>query len=202
MDVVLATTNRHKIEEMAALLVGSGLNLVLLDGFPVLDAPVEDAEDFAGNARIKALAYARHTGLPALADDSGICVDALGGAPGVFSARWAGEGSRADAWITKTLTLLQGVPSDQRGARYVCAFCLADPEGRILAESHGVFEGRIAEVADGDGGFGYDPIFLVAPDFSRTAAQLTAEEKNAISHRGVAARELVRRFPSPSSPSN
>lgn len=191
MTIVLATTNRHKIEEMSALLDGSGVDLVGLDGFPPIDAPDETADTFAGNARIKAVAYSQATGHAALADDSGICIDALAGAPGVHSARWAGPGSGASEWIEKTLSLLDGVPPESRGARYVCAFCLAHPDGTLAAETEGVFEGRIAQAPSGEQGFGYDPIFQVAPDFQRTAAQLSFEEKNRISHRAVATRKLI-----------
>lgn len=194
MRILLATRNAHKIEEMRALLDGSGIDLESLEPFPEIPEPDENGDTFAENARIKALAYAAATGLPALADDSGICVDALDGAPGIFSARWAGPGSGAPEWIAKTLTLLDGVPEERRAARYVCAFCLALPDGRVVAESEGTFEGRIALAPSGDGGFGYDPIFLVGPEHVRTAASLTAEAKNALSHRGAAARALLPRL--------
>ena len=191
MNIVLATTNPHKIDEMGTLLAGTGLQLLSLANFDIIEAPEENALTFAGNARIKAIAYAKATGVPALADDSGICIDALGDAPGVHSARWAGPGSGAAEWIAKTLEMLAGVPDSGRGARYVCAFCLAFPDGTVVAESEGTFEGRIAHSSAGDGGFGYDPIFLIGPDFQQTAAQITAEQKNAVSHRGVAARRLI-----------
>lgn len=194
MRLVLATRNAHKIDEIRALLTGSGIDAVGLDAFDAIPEPEENGATFEENARIKARAYAAATGLPALADDSGICVDALGGRPGVHSARWAGPGSGAPEWIAKTLHALEGVPTEARTARYVCAFCLAAPDGSVLAESHGTFEGRIADRPDGDGGFGYDPIFLVAPECERTAARLTPEEKNARSHRGAAARALLPRL--------
>jgi XTP/dITP diphosphohydrolase len=118
-------------------------------------------------------------------------VDALDGAPGIFSARWAGLGSNADDWISKTLDLLKDVVESQRTGRYVCALCLSSASGDVIAETEGTMEGRIGTSRLGTGGFGYDPIFLVAPDFTLTAAQLTSEEKHAISHRGVALRKML-----------
>jgi XTP/dITP diphosphohydrolase len=118
-------------------------------------------------------------------------VDALGGRPGVRSARWAGPGSGAAEWIAKTLSELAGVPDERRTARYVCALALAAPDGSITAESEGTFEGHIAHAPRGSGGFGYDPIFLVDDASGRTAAELTPAEKHALSHRGNAARALV-----------
>lgn len=159
--------------------------------FPGIPEPEETGSTFAENAAIKATAASLFTGLPALADDSGICVDALDGAPGIFSARWAGLGSNADDWISKTLDLLKDVVESQRTGRYVCALCLSSASGDVIAETEGTMEGRIGTSRLGTGGFGYDPIFLVAPDFTLTAAQLTSEEKHAISHRGVALRKML-----------
>ena len=143
------------------------------------------------NATIKAKAAAAVTGLPALADDSGICIDALDGAPGIFSARWAGAGSSAEDWMRKTLDLLTDTPDDQRSCRYVCALSLANAAGDVIAVSEGTMEGRIAHSPSGNGGFGYDPIFLVAPNYEITSAELSPTEKHAISHRGVALRNLL-----------
>lgn len=187
MEVVLATRNAHKVEEMQQLL-GEAVTLLPLPA----DAPdpEETGTTFVENARIKALSAAQFTGLPALADDSGICVDALGGRPGVYSARWAGPRSGAAEWIAKTLTELAGVADEQRTARYVCVLSLIQPDGTITAEAEGTFEGRIAHEARGAGGFGYDPIFLVGPDFTRTVGEINPEEKHARSHRGEAARKL------------
>lgn len=187
MEVVLATRNAHKVEEMQQLL-GEAVTLLPLPA--EAPDPEETGETFVENARIKALSAAQFTGLPALADDSGICIDALGGRPGVYSARWAGPGSGAAEWIAKTLTELAGVADEQRTARYVCVLSLIQPDGTITAEAEGTFEGRIACEARGMGGFGYDPIFLVGPDFSRTVGEISAEEKHARSHRGEAARKL------------
>ena len=184
-SLILATRNAHKIDELRSLFTGF---LVALDGVPgELEEPEEIGATFAENARLKAAYYALATGKHALADDSGICIDALNGQPGVHSARWVSE----ENWIPRVLELLQNTPSDGRGARYVCAFALAGPSGEILAESEGTFEGRIAREPRGSNGFGYDPIFLAAPDFARTAAELTADEKHARSHRGAAARALL-----------
>jgi XTP/dITP diphosphohydrolase len=190
--LVLATRNAHKVQELRRLLGAlPAWELIGMDAFPQAPEPEETGETFAENARIKAVAAAQATGCYALADDSGICIDALGGRPGVRSARWAGPGSGAPEWIAKTLAELSTVADPDRGAHYVCAFALAAPDGTIVAETHGTFEGRIARSAYGGGGFGYDPIFLVGPDYVRTAATLTSEEKDALSHRGTAARALV-----------
>lgn len=158
--------------------------------FPGIPEPDETGATFLENATIKAKAASAYTGLPALADDSGICVDALDGAPGIYSARWAGLGSTADDWIRKTLELLEGTPDAQRTCRYVCALSLTDASGNVIAVSQGTMEGRIGYSPTGQGGFGYDPIFLVAPNYDITAAELSSEEKHAISHRGFALRNL------------
>jgi XTP/dITP diphosphohydrolase len=176
----------------------------------------EDGATFAENARKKACGYAKETGLWTLADDSGLVVDALGGAPGVKSARFSGEAVPAlrpagilpavkkqgqDALATdtdrtlidrrnmaKVLELLEGVPAEKRTARFVCCLCLASPQ-KVLLETEGRLDGLIAENEIGENGFGYDPIFFV-PHLKKTVAQLTREEKNAISHRGTAIRKL------------
>ena len=190
--LVLATRNPHKVDEMRVLLAGLPVELVGLNAFPDAPEPEETGETFAENARIKAVSAARATGHLALADDSGICIDALGGRPGVFSARWAGPGSGAPQWIAKTLAELANVPDEERTARYVCALALAAPDGTLLAESEGDFAGRIAHAPRGARGFGYDPIFFVNGDpAGRTAAELPEAEKNALSHRGKAIRALI-----------
>jgi XTP/dITP diphosphohydrolase len=187
LKIVLATHNPHKVEEMQALFAGV-CELVPLPG----DAPVpeETGATFVANAHIKALSAAQDIGIWALADDSGICIDALGGDPGVNSAYWAGPNSTAPEWIEKTLTLLKDVPDAERTARYVCVLSIIGRTGMLIAETEGVFEGRIAHAPQGTSGFGYDPIFLVGPDFTKTAAELTPEEKNARSHRGIAAQKM------------
>lgn len=190
--LVLATRNAHKVEEMRDLLGDLPVRLVGMDAFPDAPEPEETGTTFEENAAIKAVAAARATNHYALADDSGIVIDALGGRPGVYSARWAGPGSGAPEWIAKTLAELAHVPAERRTARYVCALALADPNGQIVATSEGVWEGLIADTPRGTGGFGYDPIFLVAGDpQNRTAAELSPEEKHALSHRGKAVRALL-----------
>ena len=182
MRIVLATRNAHKVEEMQQLLP----DLALLPLPSDAPDPEETGATFLDNARIKALSAALHTGLPALADDSGICIEALGGAPGVHSARWVSEKD----WIPTVLEKLAGKVGEERSARYVCVLSLMAPDGTVLAESEGTFEGRIAEEARGTNGFGYDPIFLVPPGYTQTVGEITREEKHARSHRGVAARRL------------
>lgn len=201
IELLVATGNPHKLEEIRAVLAPLGARALGLDAVTTpagqrgsaLPEPVEDAETFAGNARIKAIEYARALERPCLADDSGLEVDALGGAPGVRSARYAGaSGDRAArdrANNDKLLRELDGVPDDRRDARFVCCMCLAAPDGAILAESRGVFEGRIARAPRGERGFGYDPLLLL-PE-GRTSAELTPEEKNARSHRGGALRAIA-----------
>lgn len=182
--LVLATHNAHKLEELAAILGPAleGFELVPTDG----PDPVEDGLTFAQNALIKARAAVAHTGLPALADDSGIAVDALGGAPGIHSKRYAGTGVDADN-IALLLRELDGAPT--RTARFVCAAAFVDPEGTEIVEV-AEWPGEVLSAPVGDGGFGYDPIFR--PDgHERSLAELTPEEKNAISHRTQAFRALM-----------
>jgi XTP/dITP diphosphohydrolase len=196
LHLLFATSNPHKLKEVRPIFSAAGIEVVGLDALErIVDEPVEDGETFEDNARIKAVAYARATGLRCLAEDSGLSVDALDGAPGVWSARYAGEeGTRSERDRRnneKLLTALSGVPANERSARFVCAMCVADPDGRIVAESSGTYAGVIAESARGEGGFGYDPL-LFLPDVGRTSAELSPEEKNARSHRGAAARAMAR----------
>lgn len=190
--ILVATTNPGKISELRAML-DLDIELTSLSDFPNINEVKEDGETFAENARKKAVGYAKKIGLWTIADDSGLVVDALGGEPGVKSARFSGE-KEADRKLldhknmAKVLRLLEGVPTEKRTARFVCHLCLASPEG-ILAETEGRLEGIIAEEEAGENGFGYDPIFFV-PHLNKTVAQLTREEKNAISHRGNAIRKL------------
>ena len=176
-------------------MLGTDLRWLSLADFGEIPEIVEDGTTFAENARKKALGYATATGVWTIADDSGLVVDALDGAPGVKSARFSGDKEEeADKTlidhrnIIKVLELLEGVPQEQRTARFVCRLCLASP-GKILLETKGTLEGLIADREVGSQGFGYDPIFFV-PHLKKTVAQLTREEKNAISHRGRAIREL------------
>ncbi|MFT4051601.1 MAG: RdgB/HAM1 family non-canonical purine NTP pyrophosphatase [Microbacterium sp.] len=184
--IVLATHNPHKVEEFAAIVaaVRPDLEVIGYDG----PEPVEDGVTFAANALIKARAAASHTGLTALADDSGVCVDVLGGAPGVFSAYWAGH--RKDAVANRELLLDQlcDIADPHRTARFVSTIALVTPAGQEHVVE-GVWPGRLATAPRGAGGFGYDPIFIPDgqdPAAERTAAELTPEEKNAASHRARA----------------
>ncbi len=183
MRVLVATRNRHKLEEIRVILRLPGVTLVGADEVPGLpEDVVEDAETFAGNALKKACELCAASGLWTLADDSGLEVDALGGAPGVRSARYAGEPSDAAANNAKLLCALSEV--FDRSARFRCVLALAAPDGRTWTVD-GCCEGRIGFAAAGKGGFGYDPLFI--PDgYSRTFADLSAAEKNTISHRGAA----------------
>ena len=194
VNLLFATSNPHKLEEVRAIL-GSRLEVVGLDSLERLPPePVEDGVTFAQNATIKAQAYARATGRRCLAEDSGLEVDALGGAPGVHSARFAGtSGSRAErdrANNAKLIELMTQVPPERRAARFVCAMCVADPDGTIVATAEGYFPGRITVEPRGENGFGYDPL-LYLPELSCTSAELLPAEKNARSHRAQAARKLV-----------
>lgn len=191
MKLLVATRNAGKVRELARLFDGlEGVRLVGLDAFPSAPDVEEDADTFEGNAVKKARELAAATGLPTLADDSGIEVDALGGAPGVRSARWAGEHGDDAANNAKLLADLEDV--ETRTARFRCALAFADPAGPLGARvhvEHGVLEGTVLRAPRGEGGFGYDPLFLVQGD-TRTTAELTPEEKNALSHRADAARKM------------
>ena len=193
--IVLATRNDHKVGELRGILADIlgelDLEIVGLSEFP--DAPdvIEDGVTFAENATLKARAAAMATGLPALADDSGLAVDVLGGAPGIFSARWAGRHGDDRANYELLLAQMSDVRDEHRGAGFVCAAVLALPDGRVLVEE-GRFRGTLARTPRGANGFGYDPILHLAD--GRTAAELSPEEKNARSHRGNAFRALSERF--------
>jgi non-canonical purine NTP pyrophosphatase (RdgB/HAM1 family) len=193
--MTFATSNPHKLVEARAILAPLGIELrSLADLGHELPEPEEDGVTFEDNARLKARYYARALGTPCLAEDSGLEVDALGGAPGVYSARFAASsGSREErdrANNAKLLEQLRGVPAERRQARFVCALALAEPDGRILAEARGTYEGVIAEQPRGRNGFGYDPL-LFLPDRGCTSAELTPSEKHARSHRGMALRHLA-----------
>ena len=187
MRLLVATRNRGKVAEYAHLLADLGLELVSLDEVGIHYTVEEDGETYAQNALRKARSYAAASGLLTLADDSGLDVDALDGAPGVRSARHAGEGASDEDRYRLLLRNLQSVPEEQRGARFRCVIALAWPDGR--AETvEGACEGRIARAPRGDHGFGYDPVFFL-PEFGQTMAELSPEIKNRISHRAQAAAE-------------
>jgi XTP/dITP diphosphohydrolase len=192
--ILVATTNPGKITELKACL-GSDIQWLNLTDFKGIVEIEEDGQTFAENARKKAVGYAKATGLWTIADDSGLVVDALGGAPGVKSARFSGEKLKETERtlidhrnIAKVLELLKDVPKEKRTARFICCLCLTSPV-EILIETEGMLEGLITDREIGENGFGYDPIFFV-PHLNKTVAQLTPEEKNAISHRGNAIRKL------------
>jgi len=191
--VVLATRNAHKVIELREILADLveeiGLEVVGVTEFPDVDDVVEDGVTFAENATLKAVAVARATGLPAIADDSGLVVDVLGGAPGIFSARWSGaHGSDRDN-VDLLLSQLGDVRDEHRAAGFVCAAALAMPDGRVVVRE-GKVRGTLTRAPRGTNGFGYDPILLVDGD-TRTLAEFGNEQKNAISHRGKALRALA-----------
>jgi XTP/dITP diphosphohydrolase len=183
-ELVLATRNQHKVEELVALLGDLGVTIRTLDEFP--DAPdvVEDGDTCEANAVKKARAIAEFTGLPAVADDTGLEVDALGGRPGVYAARYAGEDATYEDNCRKLLQDLMGVPREQRTARFLTIAAIALPSDGIRV-ARGTLDGVIAEEASGTLGFGYDPVFLI-PELGKTLAQLSADQKNRISHRAKA----------------
>jgi XTP/dITP diphosphohydrolase len=200
--ILVATRSAHKLRELSELLRPAGVDLVSLDDVGIADEVEETGATFEANARLKARAYARRSGLPTLADDSGIEVDALGGGPGVRTRRYAGEQATDTDNNAKLLAALDGLPSQHRGARYVCVLALARPEtagpngGLPLVLTRGTCRGRISAAPRGTGGFGYDPIFEPAaePPGGRTLGLYSAAEKNAISHRARAARRMARRL--------
>lgn len=198
MKLVLATRNAKKVPEMRAILADAGVRaqVLALDSFPEAPEVPETEATFVGNARLKARAIAEHTGLPAIADDSGLAVDELRGMPGVLSARWAGRfgsGDQDRANLDLVLDQLVDTPIERRGAQFVCAAVLVMPDGTERV-AEGVLRGRLAGERRGENGFGYDPVFVpdVPQGQSRTTAQMSAQEKNAISHRGIAFRALAR----------
>ena len=188
-EVVIASRNRGKIAEILQIFADLPVRLRSLADFPDAPEVAETGTTFAENARLKAVAAARHAKAWALADDSGLEVDALGGRPGVRSARYAGESATDPANNEKLLRELAAVPDARRTARYRAAMVLAAADASVLAESEGACEGVIGREPKGSSGFGYDPLFIL-PDFGRTMAELGLEIKNGISHRAVALRRL------------
>jgi XTP/dITP diphosphohydrolase len=184
---LLASRNAKKLAELRRILVA--VELVGLDDVPPYPEAPETGLTFAGNAVAKARDGVRHTGLPTIADDSGIAVDALNGMPGVFSARWAGKHGDDRANLELLLAQVGDVPEEHLGAAFVCAAALVLPDGREFVE-HGEHRGRLVRLPRGEGGFGYDPIF-VSEGETRTNAELTPAEKDRISHRGKAFRALA-----------
>jgi XTP/dITP diphosphohydrolase len=196
MRVVLASSNKGKLRELSALLAPLGYDVVTQDTLGI-DTPPETGDTFAANALLKARHAAAVASLPALADDSGIEVDALNGRPGIYSARYAGEGASDEDNLLKMLAEMHGVPESKRTARYQCVIAFvstAEDPNPILA--NGTWEGTLISHARGLGGFGYDPIFIPS-GFDRTAAELDPAEKNSLSHRGQALRALISQLQNP-----
>ncbi len=184
--LVLATGNQNKVAELKELLKDLNLQIATIDNYPGLVMPEEDRSDLAGNAAKKAEAVSAFTGEVALADDSGLEVEALRGRPGIHSARYAGEDGNYEANNRKLLSELKGLPKERRGARFACAIAIAVPEDKTyIVEEY--CPGRIAETPRGEGGFGYDPLFIYEPA-GVSFAEMPAEEKNKVSHRGRALR--------------
>ena len=195
VDVFLASRNAKKLAEMQRILGEHAADLVVvgLDDVPAYDEPVEDEPAFAGNALLKARAGVAATGLPTIADDSGLCVDALNGMPGVLSARWSGKPKDDDRNNLLLLDQLEDVPDDRRAAHFTCAVAFCYPIGDGGAAEHlveGEMAGRIIRQARGTGGFGYDVLFA-ADGYDVTTAELPTDVKDAISHRGKALREIA-----------
>lgn len=190
MNVVLATSNRSKASEIGRILEGTGVEVLSLAAFPGVALPPETGSTMKENALIKARAVFRATGLPALADDSGLEVDFLNGAPGVFSARFAGVGATDEENWRKLLNELEGVPVEKRSARFRCSIALVGLDGKERC-FEGVLEGVITGGPRGANGFGYDPVFFI-PGEGRTSAELSPDEKNRISHRAKALDEFKR----------
>ena len=202
MKIVLATKNEKKVSELKDVLKALDVEILTLDSFPHIDLPPETGTTFMENALIKARAVAEATGLAALADDSGLVVDALGGAPGVYSARYAGEGATDEENYEKLLLELKRVDEWERGARFVCVLAFVVPTEGDAEASESTFEARcegaVARIGRGQNGFGYDPVFIPAfingdgdRDSGTTMAELPREEKNLISHRAKALKKFA-----------
>ena len=193
MQLLIASRNPQKKAELAAILSDMGWDLLNLNDIADIPEVVEDGDSFNANAVKKAVETARYSAHLSLGDDSGLVVDALDGAPGIYSARFAGKEANDANNNAKLLSLLQEVPDEQRGARFVCAIAVAAPDGRFWT-MEGICEGRIGRVADGTSGFGYDPLFI-PNGCTGSFATMSAEEKHRISHRGRALQELQRCLP-------
>lgn len=193
MDIVIATSNQNKLKEFRALLNGFEVNVLSLKDFPLISPVVEDGKSFYENALKKATTVARQTGKFTVADDSGLEVEALGGKPGVFSSRFAGEEASDEENNARLLKELQGVPFDKRRAFFKCVLVMATPEGET-AFVEGECKGMIIDELRGHYGFGYDPLFLV-PEYDKTFSEIKPDEKNKISHRAKAFQKLLKLLP-------
>ena len=189
-DLVLGTNNAKKLIELRLLLPEDRIRLTSLAEIPDSIEVEETGDTFRANAALKATEQAKHLGCWVLAEDSGLTVDALGGRPGVLSARFAGRHGDDEANNDKLLHELEGIPEEKRGAQFNCYICLSDPGGIVVLEEHGVCCGRIAESRSGKGGFGYDPLFIIR-EYHRTFGELDLTVKRAISHRSRALRQLI-----------
>ena len=192
MDYIIATHNMKKRDELQRILSPLGIRVLLAEeaGIELTDVD-ETGTTFEENAHLKAESGCKESGMPCIADDSGIAVDYLDGAPGVYSARYAGEHGDDEANNQKLLNALKDVPDEKRGAAYVSVVCCVYPDGKVIS-ARGECRGRIGYTPIGNGGFGYDPYFLPEEyGYEKTMAQLTADEKDAISHRGKAVREIA-----------
>lgn len=190
--IVMASGNAGKLREIARILSDLNITVVPQSDFGISEAE-ETGSTFAENALIKARHAARATGLAAIADDSGLMVDALDGRPGIYSARYSGPDATDQTNIDRLLAELEGVPEDQRSAAFHCAVCFVTPDGAGPLIAEGEWRGRILRERRGDGGFGYDPVFLDI-ELGRSSAELNADEKNARSHRGKALKALARKL--------
>jgi XTP/dITP diphosphohydrolase len=187
--LLVATTNTGKLREIRTLLAGVPVKLVTLRDLPPIEEPDETGLTFEDNARLKALHYSARSGLPTVAEDSGLVIDGMHGEPGVRSARFLGPDATYPERFAEIFQRLAGLPAQNRAARFVCALAVADG-GRILYEARGTVEGQIADEARGTGGFGYDPIFYYPP-YRSTLGEVTEDEKLAVAHRGKAFRALA-----------
>jgi XTP/dITP diphosphohydrolase len=190
MRLLVATTNPNKVREIRGVLDPAQFEIVTLADIPPIPEPEETGVTFWQNARVKAIAYARASGITTAAEDSGLEIPALGGAPGVQSARFLGPDVPYPKRFEEIYRRLGGVPREERQARFVAALAVADPDGSILFETEGTIDGEIADAPAGTHGFGYDPIFFYPP-FGKTTAEMTPEEKAAVSHRARAFRNLA-----------
>jgi len=189
-ELLIGTGNRGKVRELTQLFESLSLDLLTLADIPEAIDVEETGTTFLENATLKAVEQAKHLGRPVLAEDSGLAVDALGGAPGVHSKRFAGEKGDDDDNNSLLLEKLSGLPNEERGAGYVCVMVLADAQGNVIAKAEGTCRGRITTDYRGTGGFGYDPLFLIE-QYDKTFGELPIEVKHELSHRGTAAKEML-----------
>ncbi len=190
--VVAATSNPHKLDEIRNILRDYAVQIEGLSEYPGVEMPEETGATFSENARLKARAVCEQTGRICLADDSGICVDSLGGAPGIHSNRFIGENTTPEERNEALLRLLGNTPDDERSARFACAACIAFPDGETL-EAFETCEGVLTRRPCGGGGFGYDPIFFI-PSLGKTLAEVPQDVKNSMSHRGKAMRAVIQKL--------